>query len=61
MHAGAANEFSSRHHFVFIGTCKHAPNVDAVKWLSASLWPKIRQRVSTDRSECWLQVNASSR
>lgn len=34
-----------RKHFVFIGTFKHAPNVDAVMWLSQHIWPQIRSQI----------------
>jgi glycosyltransferase involved in cell wall biosynthesis len=35
--------FESRKNFVFLGGFKHPPNVDAVKVLAESIWPKIHQ------------------
>ena len=40
-HPGAA--FESRSGFIFVGNGKHAPNVDAVHWLHAEIWPEIRK------------------
>lgn len=37
--------FSEREHFVCIGNGKHAPNVDAVKWLKLEIWPLIRKNL----------------
>ena len=34
--------FEERIDFMFIGTGKHAPNVDAIKWLKTEIWPLIR-------------------
>lgn len=36
-------EFASREGFTTIGTFYHPPNVDAVRWLAAEVWPKIRE------------------
>ena len=33
--------FKERTDFVFIGGGKHAPNVDAIKYLKQAIWPKI--------------------
>ncbi|WP_430906852.1 glycosyltransferase [Maribacter sp. 2-571] len=35
--------FETRKHFMFIGTGRHAPNVDAVIQLKRHLWPAIRE------------------
>jgi hypothetical protein len=35
--------FASREGFTTIGTFYHPPNVDAVRWLAAEVWPKIRE------------------
>ncbi len=34
--------FEERTDFVFIGGGKHAPNVDAIKYLKQDIWPKIK-------------------
>ena len=36
-------KFNERSNFVCIGNGKHAPNVDAVKWLYHDIWPLIRK------------------
>jgi len=33
--------FSKRKNLVCIGNGRHAPNVDAIKWLKQEIWPKI--------------------
>ena len=35
--------FEERDHFMFVGNGKHQPNIDAVKWLKAEIWPEIRK------------------
>ncbi len=35
--------FGERRHFMFIGTGKHAPNMDAILWLKQDIWPMIRK------------------
>ena len=35
--------FDTREHFIFIGTGKHPPNIDAIKWLKSEIWPLIRK------------------
>ena len=37
--------FKNRHHFVTIGNFLHPPNLDAVKYLSQTIWPKIREQL----------------
>lgn len=39
--------FEQRTDFVFIGTGKHVPNRDAVKWLKNEIWPLIREKLPT--------------
>ncbi|MBT2162930.1 glycosyltransferase [Zobellia sp. KMM 6746] len=39
----AWSDFDERINFVCIGNGKHAPNVDAVLWLSKEIWPLIRK------------------
>ncbi len=39
--------FEDRTGFIFIGSGKHEPNVDAIKWLKVELWPLIRQSLPT--------------
>ena len=41
--AGVARK--QRHHLVVLGGLKHEPNRDAVRWLKAELWPRIRPRL----------------
>ncbi len=41
----ASNDFSSRKHFISIGSFRHAPNWDAVLWLKQEIWPRIRQHI----------------
>lgn len=38
-------QFENREHFIFIGTGKHAPNVDAIKWLKGTIWPLIKKKL----------------
>ena len=37
--------FDERANFVFVGTMRHAPNLDAVRRLKKKLWPNIRKRL----------------
>ena len=37
--------FSNRKDFVFIGNGKHAPNIDAIKWLKTEIWPIIHKEL----------------
>jgi glycosyltransferase involved in cell wall biosynthesis len=41
--------FACRRNIVFIGGFSHAPNVDAVHWFVAEVWPRLRQRGFSDR------------
>lgn len=35
--------FESRSDFITIGSFKHSPNVDSVRYLKSEIWPKIRE------------------
>ncbi len=35
--------FKSRTDFMFIGNGKHAPNIDAIRWLKKEIWPLIKK------------------
>ncbi len=37
--------FVERRDFLFIGTARHAPNLDAIRHLKTSLWPAIRKQL----------------
>lgn len=37
--------FEVRKDFIFVGNGKHAPNIDAIKWLKTAIWPKIRSKL----------------
>lgn len=37
--------FEDRSNFVCIGNGKHAPNIDAIKWLKKEIWPNIRKQL----------------
>tara|TARA_R110002051_G_scaffold130577_2_gene204454 strand:+ start:64913 stop:66160 length:1248 start_codon:yes stop_codon:yes gene_type:complete len=37
--------FEERRDFMCIGNGKHAPNIDAVKWLKTEIWPLIHQQL----------------
>ncbi|MBT8323356.1 MAG: glycosyltransferase [Eudoraea sp.] len=39
--------FDARKDFVFIGNGKHLPNLDAIQYLRASVWPIIRELMPT--------------
>ncbi len=34
---------------IFIGGFRHAPNIDAVRWLVSTIWPKVRSQVAAAR------------
>lgn len=40
---GRPRPFAGRQGALFVGGFLHSPNVDAVKWLAADIWPKVRQ------------------
>ncbi len=37
--------FEERSDFIFIGSGKHVPNIDAIKHLKHDIWPKIRKQL----------------
>lgn len=37
--------FAKRRHFVSIGSFRHAPNWDSVRWVNSEIWPAIRRRL----------------
>ncbi len=37
---------SERQGFCFLGNFRHAPNVDAARWLASELWPAVRSQIS---------------
>ena len=41
----AWSKFEMRQGFICIGNGKHAPNVDAVRWLKKEIWPLIRKEL----------------
>lgn len=41
----ALNPWEDRTGFVTIGSFRHPPNVDSVKWVAESVWPLIRERL----------------
>lgn len=38
---GRWSDFEERSDFIYIGNGKHAPNIDAIKWLKKEIWPRI--------------------
>ncbi|MET7029198.1 glycosyltransferase [Sediminicola luteus] len=39
--------FEDREDFVCIGNGKHAPNLDAIRWLKTEIWPLVRKQLPT--------------
>ena len=39
---GRDNDFANRHGLLFVGGFRHPPNVDAMRWFCAEIWPLIR-------------------
>lgn len=39
--------FEDRKDFICIGNGKHAPNIDAIRWLKNEIWPLIREQLPT--------------
>jgi hypothetical protein len=44
-HHSARQGFAQRGGFTMIGSFRHPPNADAVRWLRAELWPRVRARL----------------
>jgi len=42
----SVNGFAGRNHVMFVGGFKHAPNVDAVRWLYNAIWPLVRKQLA---------------
>ena len=42
---GSSTTFGARKDIVFVGGFQHLPNVDAVQYFVAEIWPLVRQRV----------------
>ncbi|KDO25856.1 hypothetical protein SPRG_08799 [Saprolegnia parasitica CBS 223.65] len=40
--------FEEREHVAVIGSFKHPPNVDGLKWLTSHIWPRARERLGED-------------
>jgi glycosyltransferase involved in cell wall biosynthesis len=45
--------FDARINFITIGNLKHAPNVDAIRYLKLQVWPEIRQQLPTANLYCY--------
>lgn len=50
--AGAGRPFAERRDVVFVGGFRHPPNVDAVRWFVAEVWPRVRARLPDLRFHC---------
>ncbi len=51
--AWGSDAFEDRNGFCFIGNFRHAPNVDALKWLKKEIWPEIRAMIPGVKIEIW--------
>jgi glycosyltransferase involved in cell wall biosynthesis len=45
--------FEGRSGFVLLGNFRHAPNLDAFRWMRAELWPEIRRRLPQAQIQCF--------
>ncbi len=50
--AGVGQPFAQRRDLVFVGGFRHPPNVDAVLWFVAEIFPQIRQRLPEVQFHC---------
>lgn len=50
--AGPGKSFAERRDLVFVGGFRHPPNVDAVRWFAAEVWPRVRARLPDARFHC---------
>ncbi len=50
--AGPGKAFAERHDLVFVGGFRHPPNVDAVRWFVAEVWPAVHARKPELRFHC---------
>ena len=44
--------WEARSDIVFVGNYRHAPNLDAIRWLKGELWPQVRARNPGLRLRC---------
>ncbi|KAJ1448569.1 glycosyl transferases group 1-domain-containing protein [Pelagophyceae sp. CCMP2097] len=56
---GFAKPFSARSHFVTVGTFRHSPNVDGLKYLKSDIWPKIRARLPSAQLDVYGSYSTS--
>ena len=45
--------FENRKDFILIGSFLHPPNLDAVRWCKAEIWPLIRQQLPEAELHCY--------
>jgi GT2 family glycosyltransferase len=50
--AGPGQPFAQRRDLVFVGGFRHPPNVDAVRWFAAEVFPRVRERLPDVRFHC---------
>lgn len=50
--AGSGKPFAERRDLVFVGGFRHPPNVDAMAWFAADVFPRIRTRLPQVRLHC---------
>jgi GT2 family glycosyltransferase/glycosyltransferase involved in cell wall biosynthesis len=50
--AGPGRSFAERQDIVFVGGFRHPPNVDAVRWFVADVWPRVRDNLPDVRFHC---------
>jgi GT2 family glycosyltransferase/glycosyltransferase involved in cell wall biosynthesis len=50
--AGPGRSFAERQDIVFVGGFRHPPNVDAVRWFVADVWPRVRASLPDVRFHC---------
>jgi glycosyltransferase involved in cell wall biosynthesis len=50
--AGPGRSFAERQDIVFVGGFRHPPNVDAVRWFVADVWPRVRASLPDARFHC---------
>jgi glycosyltransferase involved in cell wall biosynthesis len=50
--AGPGQPFAQRRDLVFVGGFRHPPNVDAVRWFVAEVFPRVRERLPDVRFHC---------
>jgi GT2 family glycosyltransferase len=42
-------DFSARRDIVFVGGFRHAPNIDAARWLASEIFPRVREKLPAIR------------